>query len=283
MRRSEVNGETIGVVFEPDEGSNHFAVVLGGSGGGIPENLARRLAEGGVSAFALGYFGAAGLPPHLVEIPIELLEQGIELFRERFAGGKDIGLMGVSKGAELALTLAAELGDAIGPVVAIAPSNVVWYGLNYSDPMAATRSSWTLRGEPLPFLPLRPEVVPVFTDAGMRTDVCYDLSDHDPEAVNAAQIRLEQARGPVLLLAGDDDHMWPSALMADQIVRRMHDHGRGEDVTNVTYSGAGHAFLLREFFSSPPPFDFGGTAESDSTAAKDGWGRVAAFLQRSRP
>jgi uncharacterized protein len=281
VRRTEVSGETVGVVFEPDEGSNHFAVVLGGSGGGIPENLARRLAEGGVSAFALGYFGAAGLPPHLVEIPIELLERGIELFRERFAGGEDIGLVGISKGAELALTLAAELGDAIGPVVAIAPSNVVWYGLNFSDPTAATRSSWTMRGAPLPFL-RRSDVMPVFTDAGMRTDVCYALSDHDPEAVNAAQIRLEQARGPVLLLAGADDHMWPSALMADQIVRRMHDHGRGEDVTNVTYGGAGHAFLLREFFTSPPPFDFGGTAESDSAAATDGWARIAAFLQSSR-
>ena len=52
------------------EGSDCAAVMLGGSSGGIPEGLARRLAENGVSAFALGYFGAPGLPPALIEIPI---------------------------------------------------------------------------------------------------------------------------------------------------------------------------------------------------------------------
>jgi hypothetical protein len=57
LRRTEIRtGDTIGVVFEPEEGSDHFAIALSGSTGGIPEHLARRLAENGVSAFALGYW-----------------------------------------------------------------------------------------------------------------------------------------------------------------------------------------------------------------------------------
>src|SRR6266511_3786619 len=114
VRRTEVRtDDTIGVVFEPEDGSDHAAVMLGGSYGGLPEGPARRLAENGVSAFALGYFGAPELPPALVEIPIESLQRGIDLFRERFARGRAIGVLGFSKGAELALTLAAHLGSAI--------------------------------------------------------------------------------------------------------------------------------------------------------------------------
>lgn len=72
VRRTEINsGDTVGVVFEPHERANQFAVMLGGSYGGVPEAFARRFAENGVSALALGYFGAPGLPSALVEIPIE--------------------------------------------------------------------------------------------------------------------------------------------------------------------------------------------------------------------
>src|SRR5260370_7501619 len=125
VRRTEVSGtDAIGAVFEPEVASDHFAVMLRGSSGGITEAPARRLAENGVTALALGYFGAPGLPTDLVEIPLESLARGIELFRDRFAGGRSVGVVGVSRGAELSLLVAAYLGDAIGPVRAPAPSPV---------------------------------------------------------------------------------------------------------------------------------------------------------------
>ena len=56
--------------------------------------------------------------------------------------------------------------------------------------------------------------------------------------------------------------------MAEEIVRHMVDHGRGDDVTNIVYPGAGHAFLVQDFM--PPPgsgigqqFDFGGRSLLD--------------------
>src|SRR5260370_24689383 len=129
VRRTEIrNRDAIGVIFEPEGDSDRFAVMLSGSSGGIPEAPARRLAENGITAFALGYHGAPGLPPELVEIPIEALARGIELFRARFARQRSVGVVGMSKGAELALLLAAYLGASIGRVVAVAPSHVVWSG-----------------------------------------------------------------------------------------------------------------------------------------------------------
>ena len=281
MRRNEINaGGTIGVAWEPDQGAEQYVVVLGGSGGGIPEGLAERLSEHGLSAFALGYFGAPDLSSTLVEIPVESVRRGIVLYRERYAGGRPVAVLGVSKGAELALILASHI-EGIGSVVAVVPSCVAWYGLDFADLTAMTRPSWTWQGAPLPFLPLAPGAMPVFTDAGLRTDGCYDLDRYAPSDVEAARIPVERAQGPILLLAGADDHMWPSALMADRIVRCMDAHGRAEHVNSVVYTGAGHAFLTREILPAQAArtFDFGGSVEADCRAADDAWRRIFTFLK----
>ena len=218
VNRTEIrSGDTVGVVLEPDGGSDGFAVVLGGSMGGIPEPLAGRVARCGITAFALAYFGAPGLPSALVEIPFELPERGIEVFRDRYASGRHVGLVGTSKGAELALMLASQLPDVVGPTAAISPSCVAWYGLDVGDLSSMRRSSWTWHGAAWPFLPLPEGRMPAFTDQGMRTDGCYDLSSYHADVVDAARIPIEQARGPILLLSGDDDHQWPAASMAGEL------------------------------------------------------------------
>lgn len=288
VRRTDVRaGDTVGVVFEPEDGSDHAAVFLGGSYGGVPEGPARRLAENGVSAFALGYFGAPGLPPALVEIPLESPERGIDLFRERFGQGRDIGVLGFSKGAELALLLAAHLGSAIDRVVAVAPSHVVLFGLKPPGPdpdRRSLQSSWSWRGTPLPFLSCPPDVQPVFSERGLRTDVFLDVSRYERQSVEAARIPVERSAGPLLLLSGDDDHQCPSAPMAKEIVQRMQEHGRGDDVISVVYPGAGHVFFVQDFMPPPgagPQYDFGGSSQADQVAGSDAWRRVISFLKAS--
>lgn len=287
VKRTEIReGGTLGVLFEPEAGSDHFAVMLGGSFGGFPESPARKLAESGVVAFALGYFGAPGLPSELVDIPLESLEQGIAWFRENHAGARSIGLVGFSKGAELALLLASRMGDAIGRVVAIAPSHVVWFGLTAPGPGGDRRSSsssWSVGGDAVPFLPSAPTFEPVFTEMGLRTDVFFDLKAYSPIDTDTARIRVEHAAGPILLLSGDDDHQWPAVPMAAEIEHRMKEHGRGRDITNVVYPGAGHVFLIRDFI--PPAmfgvggmFDYGGSPEADAVAGSDAWRRIGEFL-----
>src|SRR5439155_18694279 len=103
-----------------------------------------------------------------------------------------------------------------------------------------------------------PEVKLAFNEQGMRTDVFFDLSAHEPGAVDAARIPVERIAGPILLLAGDDDHQWPAEPMTDEIVRRMEDHGRAGEVTRVVYPGAGHAFLVQDLLpprGAGPAFD----------------------------
>ena len=249
------------------EGSDHFAVMLGGSYGGVAEAPARRLAESGVCTFALGYFGAPGLPSELVDIPLESLEQGIQWFRESHSGNRPVGLLGFSKGAELALVLAARMGEAIGPVAAVAPSHVAWFGLTapgIDGDRRSMSSSWSVQGVPVPFLARPPVFAPVFNERGLRTDVFFDLNAYTEAETDVARIRTEQATGPILLLSGGDDHQWPAAPMAAEIERSMQEHGKGDRVTNVVYPDAGHVFLIRQFFPATffgvgGLYDFGGT------------------------
>ena len=292
IRSTEINADdSLGIVFEPEEGSDQFVVMLSGSSGGFPEAPAKRLAENGFTSFALGYHGAPGLPPALIEVKVELLQAGIELFRDRYAGGRSVGLVGMSKGAELALVLAAELGDAIGPVVAVAPSHVVWFGLKASGSELLDRrsdqSSWSWKGAPLPFLQCPTDIEPAFNERGLRTDVFFDLSRFSDEAVDRARIRVERSTGPILLLSGDDDHQWPAASMAAEIVERMAQHGRAAEVTSVVYPQAGHTFLVTDFMSALgsknyPPFDFGGSREADAVASQDAWRRTVSFLHATK-
>ena len=52
IRRTEISaGDSIGVVFEPEEGSDQFVVMLSGASGGFPEAPAKRLAENGFTSF----------------------------------------------------------------------------------------------------------------------------------------------------------------------------------------------------------------------------------------
>jgi dienelactone hydrolase len=266
-----------GVVFVPEE-SRGFVVVLSGSGGGVPEGYARRLAGYGLTSFALAYFGVDGLPTSLEEVPVETIEQGITAFRSRLSIAGRVGIMGSSKGAELALLATSLLPDEIGPTVAVAPSNVSWYGLGQSG----HRSSWTWRGDPVPYLPTKLTSYPTRTDVGLRIDRYYDLSRYTQDEIEAATIPVELITTPILLLSGADDHMWPSALMARLVARRLEENTKVE-VTDVVYPDAGHAFLHREFFANRdvngrPIWDFGGSAEADAAAATDAWSRIVSFL-----
>lgn len=273
----------VGVVYQPRRTSEHCAVVLGGSGGGIPERFAQRVARMGITAFGVAYFGERGLPQALVDVPLESVQRAIEIFRQRYAAMRPVGLVGSSKGAELALCLASRVGELVGPVIAASPSSVSWYGLQASGRPSLHRPSWTWQGSPIPFLPFLPALPSYTRAAERRIDSYYQPSRYPPELVDAARVPVEHTVGPVLLLAGDEDHMWPSALMAAQIVERFEAHGRRADTESVIYQGAGHTFLhhdpARRSSTTSSRWDFGGDDAANAQACAEGWERIGDFLR----
>src|SRR6185295_19827712 len=144
-------------------------LALGGSDGGIPTYFQRLLASERCACLALAYHATPKTQPALIEVPLERLERALRWLREhpRVAthAGR-IGVIGASKGAELALLLAATFPDLVGPVVAYTPGSMVWSGLDFTSP-GRPCSTWTYQGTPLPFVPFAPDAVPAQSERGI--------------------------------------------------------------------------------------------------------------------
>lgn len=249
-------------------------IVLGGSEGGLggSRNLARRLAAAGFDAIAVSYFGEAGQSSRLDQIPIEPVARAREWLEARPGPGEAIAVLGVSKGGELAL-LTASRDPAIKAVVAAVPSHVVWQGIDMQGGM--TGSSWTAGGVPLPYVPY--DLSNGFT--GIHALYAGSLAS----APAAAEIPVEQIAGPVLLVSGQADTLWPSTEMANRVEQRLEAHGFPHGVTHLAYADAGHAVFGAPVRADTPGLErvlsVGGTIEGLVAARADGWPRVLAFLK----
>jgi dienelactone hydrolase len=284
----------LGSLVTVDEQPRPGVLVLGGSEGGHPRYLARLLAAEGFSCLALAYYGAPGLPRYLVEVPLEHVETAIGWLSEHPAvSGPRVGVLGYSKGAELALLAAATFPEAIGAVVAYAPSSVAFAGIAFGGD-GRRRSSWSYRGEPLPFVPYPRRMRPAPGLRGLALEPVYRTALDDTEAVRTAAIPIERTRAPVLLVSGDRDRMWPSSHMAASLTARSAAAGRETEVVHLRYPDAGHPLApWRPEFRWRPlaraldrlrlmgfggVFDLGGRPGANRRALEDAWPRVAAFL-----
>ena len=258
----------VGSLAVPDGPGPHPGVVaLSGSGGGVPSWWGDLLAPHGIAVLAAAYFGVEPLPSTLCEIPVETVAAaGVWLRGRPEVRSGPVGLVGGSKGAELALLAAAAFPSSFGPVAAIAPSCVTWFGVDLAGEVAdaSARSSWTLDGRPVPFVPPVPGVGFERTERGLRSVGIYSAALEQADAVDAATIPVEQAAGPLLLLSGGDDGACPSTVMARMIVERMEAHGRSADVRHLNFPECGHV-VVRPWppgQAPPMPFDNGGTDEA---------------------
>ena len=258
----------VGTFTLPDGTGPHPGVVaLSGSGGGVPSWCGDLLAPHGIAVLAPAYFGVDPLPAVLCEIPVETVEAaGVWLHRRPEVRSGRVGLVGGSKGAELALLAATEFPDLFGPVAAIAPSCVAWFGVDLTGEVAdaSARSSWTIGGRPVPFVPPVPGVGFERTNKGLRSVGIYAAALRQGDAVASAAIPVERATGPLLLLSGGKDAACPSTSMARAIVDRMAAHGRSADVRHLDFPDCGHVVVRPWPPGQAPdmPFDNGGTADA---------------------
>ena len=79
------------------------------------------------------------------------------------------------------------------------------------------------------------------------TPACLEAL-RDPGAVARAAIAVEKIRGPVLLISGADDQMWPSAAMGEDIRLRLKAAGHPFEVRHLRYDGPGWSIMLLAHF-----------------------------------
>lgn len=259
---------------DPAKASPGSVIVLGGSEGGFgwSRGLARRLAAEGFAALAVSYFGEPGQSSRLNEVPIEPVDAAIAWLASRPEIRGPVAVVGVSKGAELAL-LTASRNPAIKAVVAGVPSSVVWAGIDREG--GPVGSSWSAAGQPLTYAP--------YDMTNGFTSVFNLYADSLAKAPAGAEIPVETIAGPILMISGEADGLWPSSLMAARIERRLEAHGFTHPVVNLAYPEAGHAAFGPPVRPDAPglagALSLGGTMEGLIAARADGWPRVLTFLR----
>ena len=287
---------TVGRLFiPPGRGPHPVVIVLSGSGGGFDLDKAAVLSRHGFATLALAYFGIAPLPTWLHRIPLEYFEAALEWLRAQpEIDPQRTGILGVSRGAELAL-LFGSMFPQIHAIVAYAPSSVVWAASGRDKATGEIIPSWTWRGNPVPFAPLplrgfmwrsafpvvalkRPVMFRNLFRAGLRNRA----------GVAHAAIPVENIRGPLLLISGGDDHLWPAAEMSEAIVARLKRHGSAHTAEHLHFAHAGHMLRYpylpvtarhsRNKHLRGARFSFGGTPEADAEAQEQAWRRAIAFL-----
>jgi dienelactone hydrolase len=208
-----------GYYEQPPSGPSRRTAVLllGGSEGGLPEPLlAAMLADQGYAVLGVAYFGLAGLPSTLSDIPLEYFARALRwLARQPGVDPAKIAVLGVSRGSEAAQLLGVHYPGLVHAVIASVPSDAALC----SVPGCRT-AAWTLNGKPLPYT--------------------ADLGNPAPADVPAAVISDQRINGPVFLDCGEADQTWPSCPYAQAILSRLDRyHDRWAHVL-YAYPGAGH-------------------------------------------
>ena len=225
---------------------------LGGSEGGTPfGGTAELLASRGFPTLALAYFREPGLPQELAKVPLEYFESALRwLGRQPGVDPARIVVLGTSRGGEAALLVGSAFPALVAGVVSYVGSSVVNPSPNL--PTAA----WTLGGKPMPTI---------------VRDEFGNTRPRDP----AAEIAVERIDGPVLLVSGVSDELWPSAAYAIAIVDRRKAAGLATTSLTGLYAGHSVGIGLPNIAARPR----GGTREADAALRARAWRHVLRLLR----
>lgn len=302
VERKEIREDGIvGTLFYPKNMKNGPGIiVVGGSGGRIPEDFAQLLASHGYAVLALGFFRVEGLPKNLENIPLEYFETAMQWFKKQPQVDKNrVAISGRSRGGELVLLLAATFPEQMRAVIAYVPSGIVWAGMSDGN-----KSAWTYKGQPISFIKrpsdeemlkaakqgLIPDHKGTFEDPEENTSNFLYLMKKFSQDIEAATIPVEKITCPILLISSEDDKMWPSTLFSNLVMERLDKKKSTIVRKHLQFPDAGHG--VQNPYGPTPGRPYyhqvagawmtvGGTAQGNSSADKLAWEGVLSFLNET--
>lgn len=247
-----------------------------GTAGGLIEFKASLLASHGFATLSLAYFAHDDLPKYLPYCELEYFEEAANWFATHPAVmSHGIGVMGVSKGAEITLMLAAHGNDIIKAIVPISPSLVIT-----ASPFKA---SGQLTGAYHDFTKAK-----MMAHGAINLCDCVPvqgLEDLDPSAI----IPVEKINCPIMIICGEDDESVSASEMAHEILKRMTLNGKGASCSVLSYPGTGH--LIEPPFAPhcyasyhkllKTTFAWGGNAKDHSLAQDHSWQKILEFFRKN--
>ena len=265
------HSKLIGRMFAPSNQSHlPGIVVVPGSDGGIPSQLARRLASHGYATLALAYFGEPTLPAGIDLVPLEYIDLAIDWFAEQpFVDSQRIGFVGYSKGGELSLLVGSRRKD-LKVIVAGVPSTFVFQSV---FGQWRQTSSWSVAGEGLPFVQF------VQSERYRQTRILADMyRDSLKTATDDARIPLEDIQAKVLIITGKQDQSWPCYAMVSAALATLEKSGKDSNFTHLSYDDVGHEVFAPGY--RPVMWTHLESLQGPAKAQADAWSKAIRFLEQ---
>src|SRR5690606_476792 len=124
------------------------------------------------------------------------------------------------------------------------PAGQVWQGMGSSrSGVEKPGAAWTYRGQELPYLTrllAADQLQAALDGAPLRMRPAHEAALADSAAVQRTSIAVEKINGPILLLSGADDQIWPSGPQCEMIMQRLKQSRHPYVDRHVCYAGAGH-------------------------------------------
>ncbi|KAM6308441.1 bile acid-CoA:amino acid N-acyltransferase-like [Aegotheles albertisi] len=263
-------GRVRGALFlPPGPGPFPGVIDLFGGAGGLIEFRAGLLASRGFAVLALAFFAYDDLPRTLSQLDLQYFEEATELLLQHpKVRGPGLGVVGVSKGAEVALSMASFLPQVVATVWINGTAFLHGNPLVYKD----------LHIPPIPYCTERL----LFTDLGAIDNSAIFADPRDPTYSSSA-IPVEKIQGKVLFVVGEDDRSFNSKLFAELAMARM----PPKSCRVLSYPGAGHLIeppgsplcSISGMRGSPRPVAWGGQAQPHAKAQEHSWQEILQFLE----
>ncbi|XP_063864232.1 acyl-coenzyme A thioesterase 1-like isoform X4 [Scylla paramamosain] len=216
-------GKVRGCLFlPPGDGPFPGVVDMFGSAGGLLEYRSAQLASRGIASLALAFFAYDDLPKSLEEFNMAYFEEAVEfLLKHEKVEKPNMGVIGISKGGDLALSMSTFIPE-------------VTAGVCINGSISNIQSRLNLHDRSIPGLDFDLGKIEI-VDGTMD---CYE-SVNDPKEYPETIIPIERADANFLFLVSCDDRNWKSEMFADLAVERLRLAGKTNYTVNK-YPGAGH-------------------------------------------
>ncbi|KAM5272996.1 peroxisomal succinyl-coenzyme A thioesterase-like [Ctenodactylus gundi] len=244
-----------------------------GLGGGLLEYRASLLAGHGFATLALAYYGFEDLPKDYSSLHLDYFEESMRyMLQHPQVKGPGLGLLGVSMGADICLSMASFLKN-VSATVSINGSGTsgnrtICYKQTSIPPLGQDlrRTKVTFSG--------------ILDIVDIRNDI---IGGHE----NPSMIPIERAKGPILFIVGQDDHNWRSDFYAHTASERLQTHGK-EKPQIISYPGTGHYIEPPYFPMCPASLHrlvnqtviWGGEPRNHSKAQTDAWKQILSFFSK---
>jgi len=265
------------------------AAVLLVGGGQWGDYWGSELAKRGFVGLSLPYTRMNGLPELPEEIPLEYFQKAlIWLSEQPEVDPNKMVVMGASRNAELALIIASHYPNIVSGAIAYSPSSVSWSNTVLPFNSDVIKASWTYKGEDVPYIPMK-KIASSKSTTINTMEYWTDGLNKKPYVENAL-IKVEKINGPILLLSGKDDEVWPSVQMANMIEGRLKEFDFKNNFQNIQYTDAGHLISGNPESNNEDrtgkmniqgkqyDFEYGGTNEGDYKAKQDAKNRVLELI-----